>query len=330
MRVKNDMPGQNAIEVGLVLYPGTQLAAVLGMTDFLTLADGIAGEPTNRHPAAPLRVSHWQIQDGGDVPVRVFDTAPGAEGTPDVLILPPRLGPPIEADEAAPLVDWLRERHGAGTALGSICTGAFLLGETGLLSGRCITTHWTFEEAFQTRFPEAKLDAARLLIDDGDIITAGGAMAWTDLVLRLIDRHLGPLVMMETARRLLVDPPGREQSYYSTFTPRLNHGDGAILKVQRWLQATEARDIDLATLAMQAGLEERTLLRRFQKATGLTTTEYCQRLRVGRARELLQSSPLAADQVAWEVGYADAGAFRKVFTRIVGLTPAEYRKRFRA
>jgi transcriptional regulator GlxA family with amidase domain len=155
-------------------------------------------------------------------------------------------------------------------------------------------------------------------------------MAWTDLVLRLIDRHLGPLVMMETARRLLVDPPGREQSYYSTFTPRLNHGDGAILKVQRWLQATEARDIDLATLAMQAGLEERTLLRRFQKATGLTTTEYCQRLRVGRARELLQSSPLAADQVAWEVGYADAGAFRKVFTRIVGLTPAEYRKRFRA
>ncbi len=155
-------------------------------------------------------------------------------------------------------------------------------------------------------------------------------MAWTDLVLRLIDRHLGPAVMLETARRFLVDPPGREQSYYSAFSPRLTHGDGAILKVQEWLHATVAKDVDLATLSTRSGLEERTFLRRFQKATGLTTTEYCQRLRVGKARELLQSHALAADQVAWEVGYSDPGAFRKVFTRIVGLTPAEYRKRFRA
>ncbi|MBO1073627.1 GlxA family transcriptional regulator [Roseomonas marmotae] len=321
---------QKPIEIGLVIYPGAQMAAVLGMTDFLALADRIAGEKADGPQTPSLRVSHWQLQNGEDMPARVFDTAPGIEGAPNVLIMPPRLGALIEADEAAPFVNWLRERHGTGTSLGSICTGAFLLGETGLLSGRCVTTHWIFEEAFQARFPEARTDAARLLIDDGDIITAGGAMAWTDLVLKLIDRHLGPVVMMETARRLLVDPPGREQSYYSAFTPRLSHGDGAILKVQHWLQATEAKDADLATLAAQAGLEERTFLRRFQKATGLTTTEYYQRLRVGKARELLQSSPLTADQVAWEVGYSDPGAFRKVFTRIVGLTPAEYRKRFRA
>jgi transcriptional regulator GlxA family with amidase domain len=330
MKSRNDMTGQKPIEIGLVIYPGAQMAAVLGMTDFLTLAGRIASEQANGRQIPSLRISHWQLQNGEDIPVRVLDTAPGVEGTPNVLIMPPRLDAPIEPHEAAPFVNWLLERHGTGTLLGSICTGAFLLGETGLLSGRCITTHWTFEETFQARFPEARTDADRLLIDDGDIITAGGAMAWTDLVLKLIDRHLGPVVMMETARRLLVDPPGREQSYYSAFSPRLNHGDGAILKVQHWLQATEAKDGDLATLATQAGLEERTFLRRFQKATGLTTTEYCQRLRVGKARELLQSSPLTADQVAWEVGYSDLGAFRKVFTRIVGLTPTEYRKPFRA
>jgi transcriptional regulator GlxA family with amidase domain len=155
-------------------------------------------------------------------------------------------------------------------------------------------------------------------------------MAWTDLVLTLVARYLGPPVMLEVARRLLVDPPGREQSYYSAFAPRLNHGDGAILKVQHWLQATQAREVELAVLAAQAGLEERTFLRRFQKATGLTTTEYCQRMRVGRAQELLQSSASTADQLAWTVGYSDPGAFRKVFTKIVGLTPSEYRKRFRA
>src|SRR3546814_8796756 len=91
-------------------------------------------------------------------------------------------------------------------------------------------------------------------------------MAWTDLGLKLVDRFLGPTVMFETARILLVDPPGREQRYYSVFSPRLTHGDAAVLKVQHWLQATQAKDVALATLAAQAGLEERTFLRRFQKA----------------------------------------------------------------
>jgi len=324
------MTGADRIEVGLVLYPGAQLAAVLGMTDFLLLAGRIAAEATDHRQAPALRVSHWQLHEGEAAPRRVFDTAPDEAGALSVLILPPRLGPLIEPAEAAPFVGWLRESHGTGTVLCSICTGAFLLGETGLLAGRSITTHWTFEEAFEARFSEAKMDAARLIIDDGDIITAGGVMAWTDLVLKLIDRYLGPVVMLEVARRFLVDPPGREQSYYSAFAPRLNHGDGAILKVQHWLQATGAKEADLAALAARAGLEERTFLRRFQKATGLTTTEYAQRIRVSRARELLQSGACTADQVAWDVGYSDPGAFRKVFAKIVGLTPAEYRKRFQA
>ena len=102
-----------------------------------------------------------------------------------------------------------------------------------------------------------------------------------------------------------------------------------MLKVQHWLQETGAKDSGLATLAAKAGLEERTFLRRFQKATGLTTTDYVQRLRVGKAQELLQFSTLPVDRIAWEVGYGDAGAFRKVFRRIVGLTPNEYRRRFR-
>ncbi|MEF2552852.1 helix-turn-helix domain-containing protein [Aurantimonas sp. A2-1-M11] len=154
-------------------------------------------------------------------------------------------------------------------------------------------------------------------------------MAWTDLALRLVDRFLGAAAMLDTARAFLIDPPGREQSYYSAFSPRLKHGDAPILKVQRWLEETDGRSFDLAGLVEQSGLEERTFLRRFQKATGLTTTDYAQRLRVGHARELLQQGELMGDQVAWEVGYTDPGAFRKVFARIVGLTPAEYRRRFR-
>ncbi|WP_269933099.1 GlxA family transcriptional regulator [Aminobacter sp. HY435] len=318
------------IEIGLLLYPGAQLSAVLGMTDLFELANRTAVRKSRAAAPNQLRVSHWRAEHLEQAPVRVFDSHPGAPGVPAVYVAPPALGDPIAPEVAAPVAGWLRQRHAAGGVLASVCAGAFVLGETGLLAGRAVTTNWVYDEAFRLRFPEARLDTDRLLIDDGDIITAGSLMAWTDLGLRLVDRFLGSTVMIETARVLALDPPGREQRYYSAFAPRLSHGDAAILKVQHWLQASEGRDFSLATLAGLAGLEERTFLRRFQKATGLTTTEYGQRLRVGKARELLQFTAQSVDKVAWEVGYGDAGAFRKVFTRIVGLTPSDYRGRFRA
>ncbi|WP_323181590.1 GlxA family transcriptional regulator [Kaistia defluvii] len=175
-----------------------------------------------------------------------------------------------------------------------------------------------------------RLDLDRLIVHEGDIVTAGGLMAWTDLGLKLVDRYLGSEVMLETARVLLVDPPGREQRYYSTFVPRLDHGDRAVLQAQHWLHGLANGEASLERLASQEGLEQRTFLRRFRKATGLTTTGYQQQLKVNRARELLQFSALSADEVAWQVGYGDPGAFRKVFVRIVGLSPAEYRRRFHA
>lgn len=316
-------------EIGILIYPGAQTAAVLGLTDLFGVADRLARAKQPDRDVPLLRVSHWGAESLNEPPRRVLDTSHGADGEPAVLLLPPSLGDPIPPETAARFAAWLRERHQAGGTLGSVCAGAFLLGETGLLAGRTITTHWAYGEAFRTRFPGVGVDTDRLIIDDGDIITVGGMMAWTDLGLTLVGRFLGPTVMIETARQMLVDPPGREQSYYSAFAPRLTHGDAAILKVQHWLQANAAEEISVAALSAHAGLEERTFLRRFQKATGLTTTEYVQRLRVGKAREFLQFGTLPADIIAGKVGYGDASAFRKVFTRIVGLSPGEYRRRFR-
>lgn len=316
-----------AAEIGLVLYPGAQMAAVLGMTDLFNSAMELAG----RKGAAGLvlGVSHWRLEDGR--PVRIeASTLPTGAPRLCVLVLPPALGDPIRREDAAPFATWLRECHANGIQLASICAGAFLLGETGLLTGRTITTNWVIAETFEVRFPDVHVDTDRLLSDDGDIVTAGGVMAWVDLGLKLIDRFLGPTIMLEIARQFVIDPPGREQRYYSTFSPRLLHGDAAILKVQHFLQATEAKEISLDGLAAQAGLEERTFLRRFRKATGLTTTDYCQRLRVAKAQELLQFTIRSVDSVAVDVGYNDPGAFRKVFARIVGLTPGDYRKRFRS
>lgn len=317
--------------IGIVRYPGAQMSAVLGLTDLFAISSGIAAQ-TNV-AAQRLRVRHLMYTEESGAPRVTFDSDPDAvEDGPhcDVLILPPSLQQPISSEAAAPLAHWLRDRHIEGSILASVCGGAFLLGETGLLTGRSVTTHWTYVELFRKRFPEAKVDTDRLIIDGGDIISAGGLMSWTDLGLKLIERFLGPVVMAETARMMLVDPPGREQRYYSGFVPRLTHGDAPILKSQHFLQANEGREARLSVLAEQAGLEERTFSRRFQRATGLTATDYAQRLRVAKAQELLQFGLQPIDSIALDVGYSDPGAFRKVFIRIVGLTPGDYRQRFHA
>lgn len=314
-------------ELGLMLYPGCQMAMVHGMTDLID----IAGQFSARHDGPTIRVSHWGLRSGGGFE-RLYDTHPeeGTRGSPAYLLIPGRLRGPMECDEAAPYARWLLDRHAHGATLASNCGGAFVLAATGLLSGRPATTHWMFANAFRDRFPDVRLDTDKMVIEDGDIITAGGLMAWTDLGLRLVDRIFGPSVMIETGRFLLIDPAGREQRHYSTFSPRLTHGDEPILKVQHWLQAREARATTVPEMAKQVAMEERTFLRRFKAATGMTPIEYAQHLRIGKARELLEFTRRPIEQVAWAVGYEDSAAFRRLFHRIVGLTPGDYRQRFAA
>ena len=316
-----------AIEIGLVVYEKAQMAAVLGLTDLLTVASKIAAKRQDT-TELPLQVSHWEVKDSDFHPICIFSSDLDSAGKLAAVIIPPTLEAPIAKQAASPWLEWLTELHSTGVIVSSVCAGAFLLAETGLLSKREATTHWGYVEDFKQRFPDVNLDVDRIIIENGDIVTAGGAMAWTDLGLRMVDRFLGSQVMNETARALLIDPSRREQCYYSAFSPILTHGDVAILKVQHWLQRTDAQNIDLSTLANCAQLEERTFLRRFHKATGMTSTEYCQRLRIGEAKDFLQFSLSPVEKIAWKVGYSDVSAFRKIFKRIVGLTPSEYRRRF--
>ena len=316
-----------ASEVGIIIYPDCQLGMVHGLTEMLD----VAGRFAATHDRAPLRVSHWQLRDG--MVERTFDSHPDAKhsGDPDILIAPGSMHSLISASQAAPFARFLQDHHARGALLASTCAGAFLLAETGLLEGRPVTTHWYFADAFRERFPGVRLEIDRMVIDDGDIVTAVGLMAWTDLGLRIVERLLGQTLMMETAKFLLLDPPGvREQRHYAPFAPRLTHGDEAILKVQHWLQASEARSVSVDDMAREAHLEERTFLRRFKAATGFKPIEYVQHLRISKARELLEFTRRSVEQIAWGVGYEDAAAFRKLFHRIIGLSTGDYRQKFAA
>jgi Transcriptional regulator containing an amidase domain and an AraC-type DNA-binding HTH domain len=312
-------------EVGILLYPGCVMASVHGLTDAFQVANDYADQ---HESVERIRTSHWKLADGGFV--RGYDTAPEVAGNPEFIIIPGRLAHPLRYDEVVDFVGWLRERHGSGATIASVCGGAFMLGHTGLLAGRRCTTHWLYADVMKETFPDVEVTAGDIIVEDGDIITAGGMLAWTDLGLRLIHRVLGPTIMAEAAKFLLVDPSGREQRNYSTFAPRLSHGDEAVLRVQHWLQAHRTEEINIPSLASRAGLETRTFLRRFHKATGLKPTEYVQALRIALARERLEFSRDSVERIAWNVGYKDPSAFRRAFQKVTGLSASAYRERFGA
>ena len=256
------------------------------------------------------------------------DSMPGVPPSPWVLIIPGNFHAPAEDAPSGPLIPWLRQKHSEGVVLAAVCGGVFILARTGLLSGRQATTHWGFSAEFAGQFPDILAETDKMVIDYGDVLTAGGVLAWADLGLTITERFLGPSIMQDTARYMNVDPPGREQRFYSDFNPRMKHGDAAILKAQRHLAAQRERTMSVAALAQDAGLEPRTFLRRFMQATGIKPSEYQQRLWVSRAHEMLEFSRKSIEDIATSIGYKDTASFRRMFLKIVGLPPADYRRRF--
>ncbi|WP_229674121.1 GlxA family transcriptional regulator [Sphingomonas prati] len=312
--------------MALLIYPDCQLAAVYGLTDLFRIAGECAARELEQKPLRTVRVSHWRVEEP-DV-VCVWDSRPSKPHRISHAIAPPSLVMPESMQLMTTASNWMAARHADGGILCSVCAGAFVLAETGLIDHRRATTHWAFAEALARRFPNVRVATQNMVIDDGDILTAGGILAWTDLGLTLVAKLLGQGVMLATARFLLVDPPRRDQRAFSSFVPVFDHGDAAVLTVQHHIHADCADTRSITDLAAVAGLTERTFLRRFSKATGLRPKEYQQQLRVMKARDALELTKQAVDQIGWSVGYADPAAFRRLFRRTTGLSPAQYRERF--
>jgi transcriptional regulator GlxA family with amidase domain len=272
-------PISRTTKIGILLYPGAKASAVHGLTDLFDAANRFSAD-SGAENLAEIQTSHWRSHPETGLPMRVFESHPGPECEPDCLVFPPTLDIDAPEDALSGLLAWARDRRTYGALLCSVCGGAFLLARMGLLNGRAATTHWSYSRLLATRFPEVRVNTNELIIDLGDVVTAGGMLAWVDLGLRLVDRYLGPVVMVKTAQFFLADPSGRQQRFYANFSPRLHHGDSAILRVQLWLQTMLAESIDIDAMAATAMLGQRTFFRRFQKATGLTPTEYMQHLKV--------------------------------------------------
>ncbi len=319
------------ISIGILAYPGVLNSALYGLAEIFEVTNRIRADyPHSSWPR--LEWSFWAVEPdvGPDtLPVKtIISFEDPSDVSLDIIVIPPRINN-VDFHKTYPMCsDWLRRQHGQGAVLTSACAGAFLLAEAGILKGRRATTHWGLADEFKENFPEVIMCEQELLIDDGDIITAGGMMAWTDLALRLVERFAGPFLAMKLSKYFLIDTGQRDQRYYQSFVPKFTHGDKEMLSIQQWLQAHFTEAISIKKLANDNNLTERTLQRRFAKATGFAPSNYITQLRLQKSRELLETSQITIDEIVWSVGYEDQSSFRKLFKTQVGLTPSEYRKRF--
>ncbi len=306
----------NHIAVAIMAYPGCLLSAVHGLEEMLWMANRVCAESQQPY-RFECHLLSWP-------PERHSENG----GPYAVIVLPPSRERGFELKTPPELSDWLRSQHQQGSILASACAGLFLLADTGLLTHKVITTHWGLAELFQQRYPQLQLHTDDILINQGDIITAGGMMSWIDLGLELIAQFASPAMMRQVGKLLVVDTGAREQRYYQQFTPNFLHSDDMVVALQHRIHRHFAEHLTVAELAGQARVAERTMQRRFLKATGLNPLQYLQRVRIQKACDWLESSSQPFEWVAHQVGYEDAGACRKVFIKVMGLTPGDFRRRF--
>jgi transcriptional regulator GlxA family with amidase domain len=219
---------------------------------------------------------------------------------------------------------WIAQWYRTGAAVASSCTGAFLLADAGILDDKPVTTHWGFAAELQKRYSNVDVRADQIIIDTGDIISSGGATAFLDLVLYLVERFGGRERANLAAQALLIEARLSQLPYLSPIRARA-HNDVIVRDMQEHIDAHLDDPIQVGTLAEQFGVSERTLTRRFTAATGLGPQAYLQLVRVNLAQRLLETTSDPVASISYAVGYGDTNAFRRVFKQVTRLSPSDYR-----
>jgi transcriptional regulator GlxA family with amidase domain len=228
------------------------------------------------------------------------------------------------------VIEWLKRRCPAVRRYGSVCTGAFLLGEAGLLAGKRVTTHWEFAAALSRAHPTAVVEPDRIFVRDGAMVTSAGVTAGIDLALALVEEDFGRRLALSVARWLVVflKRPGG-QSQFSAHLASQSEAGSPIESVQEWVRNNLQADLSVDSLAQQARMSRRNFVRAFRRETGMTPIQYVEAVRVEMARGLLEETNLPLQRVALRSGFANTEGLRRAFVRRLGVRPLEYRSRFR-
>jgi transcriptional regulator GlxA family with amidase domain len=312
-----------------LVFDGVQSLDVTGPLEvFAHARDGESGG----EPAAAYRIV---VAGPGGLPVRtsggltlVPDTDLAAAPAAHTVVVPGGRGThPGQPD----IISWLRRHGPRAQRLTSVCTGAFLLAEAGLLTGRRVTTHWAYADALARRFPEVAVDPEPIFVRDGPVVTSAGVTAGIDLALALVEEDIGREAALEVARLLVVflRRPGGQAQFSAQLRAQLARRQ-PLREVQQWITERPGADLSVGRLAARAGLSPRQFARSFTAETGVTPGRYVGQVRLEAARRELEDTGEGIEQVARACGFGTPEAMRRAFVLTLGVSPAGYRQRFQA
>lgn len=246
-----------------------------------------------------------------------------------LLIIPPIFGDTSKGIRAnAEAIPYFRKLHEGGSGLASLCIGAFLLAETGLLNGKKCSTHWAYISEFKERYPDVEVEDGAVITEHDNIYSSGGANSLWNLILYLVEKFSDRETAVLVSKYFALDIGRDSQSQFVIFQGQRNHADSDIQKVQDYIEKHYYDKIPIETLAGLIHTGRRTFERKFKAATNNTPIEYIQRVRIEAAKKFFEASRKNVTEIMFDVGYTDTKAFRDTFKKITGLTPIEYRNKF--
>lgn len=326
------------LRVSIPVFPECDPSIVYGVFDTLWAA-GRVWDMLQGRPAGPALFEPRIVAATADPLVLVTGVtivpqdAAAAVAATDIVFVPNVMVDTAEQlhrlDPA--LVAWIVRMHAGGAHLYAACGGSLVLAAAGLLDGLETTTHWAYAPLLRNAFPTVRVHEDRILVQAGEghrIVCCGGASSWQDLSLLLIARHAGTEEALRISKVFLYQWHREGQLPYASMLANTSHEDAVVGALQAWLAENYGRRDVLTEMLRRAELPKRTFDRRFKRATGYAPLAYVQALRIEEAKQLLETSEASVEAIAAEVGYEDVPYFRRLFRRLTGMRPGDYRRKF--
>lgn len=317
-------------EVVLLIYEDAILSAVAGALDLMAGANrymDVAGKPpafrvtlaVEKEGFAPFPLPHPGFR---------YRTLQEIKDT-SLVIAPAFYSPPDKAlENHQAMISFISAMSRRGAEVASLCVGSYLLAEAGLLSGRACTSHWNNIADMQRRYPDIKVLPDMVLTDQDGVYTSGGAFSSLNLILYLVEKFYGKDIAIWLSKTFSIDMDRISQAHFAVFNGQRQHEDEDIRRAQLYIEENYNSVVSVEEVAEQINMSKRNFIRRFKHATKNTPLEYLQRVKIESAKKALEKEAHSITNLMYDVGYNDMKTFRKVFKRITGLTPQDYRKKY--
>ena len=315
--------------VAILVFPGVQALDVTGPLDVFAEANRIL-PPDRQYRLNVLGTERGLIPCSNGLPIAAHRHYSEADERYDLLLVAGGPALPQQARDEA-VCNWLRHAAQRSGRHGSICNGAFLLGHAGLLDGRTVTTHWNDAAALADMFPQARVDADRIFLQDEQLVTSAGVTAGIDLSLFLLSTDCGPEVSLHVARRLVVftQRQGGQSQFSPYLTPYVEESSPVAIALQ-YVRDHLTENLTVESLATVVSMSPRNFARIFARDAKTTPAEFIESARLDAARALLETTSEPLKTVAWRCGFRNPDQMRQVFAKRLGITALQYRANFAA